>query len=130
MGTCNSFGTSGTGVARRGIVQLAPRRLPGSTYSWSSVAARERLPLGDIYVHSGGRGGAPAGSLRWAREQGCPWSEETSLCAAQKGQLEVITWLDENDCPCEWEAILAEARSGSHEDIEELAESYVYAHYY
>jgi hypothetical protein len=26
--------------------------------------------------------------LRWARENGCPWSEETRLLAASKGYVE------------------------------------------
>jgi len=40
--------------------------------------------------------------LKWARESGCPWYEETCVHAAAHGHLEVLKWARENDCP--WDA--------------------------
>jgi hypothetical protein len=48
--------------------------------------------------------------LKWARENDCPWDEETCACAAKGGHLEVLKWVRENDCPwdewtCAWAAL-------------------------
>jgi len=41
--------------------------------------------------------------LKWARENGCPWDEETCAYAAKGGHLEVLKWARENGCPWdEW----------------------------
>jgi hypothetical protein len=41
--------------------------------------------------------------LKWARENDCPWDEETCAYAADGGHLEVLKWARENDCPWdEW----------------------------
>ena len=37
--------------------------------------------------------------LKWARENGCPWNEDTYSSAAKNGHLEVLKWLRENRCP-------------------------------
>jgi hypothetical protein len=37
--------------------------------------------------------------LKWARENGCPWDEETCSAAAEGGHLEVLKWARENGCP-------------------------------
>jgi len=55
---------------------------------------------------------ASCGALRiikWLRENGCPWDEETCEYAAEKGHLEVLKWLRANGCPwntytCEYAA--------------------------
>jgi hypothetical protein len=31
--------------------------------------------------------------LRWAREHGCPWDEDTCACAADAGHMEVLRWV-------------------------------------
>jgi len=37
--------------------------------------------------------------LRWVREHGCDWDEETCSEAAAGGHLEVLTWVREHGCP-------------------------------
>ena len=37
--------------------------------------------------------------LKWLRENGCPWDEETCAYAARGGHLEVLKWARENGCP-------------------------------
>ena len=37
--------------------------------------------------------------LKWARESGCPWDGLTCTVAAKGGHLEVLKWLRANDCP-------------------------------
>ena len=41
--------------------------------------------------------------LKLARENGCPWDEETCADAAEGGHLEVLQWARENGCPWNWE---------------------------
>ena len=51
--------------------------------------------------------------LKWARENGCPWDEETCWKAAERGHLEVLQWARENGCP--WnELTCAYAALGGH----------------
>ena len=44
--------------------------------------------------------------LQWAREQGCPWDEETCAGAASGGHLKVLQWLREQGCPWDKEECL------------------------
>jgi len=37
--------------------------------------------------------------LKWAREQDCPWDEDTCARAAMGGHLEVLQWAREHHCP-------------------------------
>ena len=37
--------------------------------------------------------------LKWARENDCPWDEETCAGAAAHGHLEVLKWARANGCP-------------------------------
>jgi hypothetical protein len=37
--------------------------------------------------------------LKWARENGCPWNEDTCAYAAKGGHLEVLKWARANGCP-------------------------------
>ena len=37
--------------------------------------------------------------LRWLRSEGCPWNEETCTAAASEGHLDVLKYLHENGCP-------------------------------
>jgi len=36
--------------------------------------------------------------LKWARENGCPWNENTCSLAAINRHLEVLKWARENGC--------------------------------
>jgi hypothetical protein len=40
--------------------------------------------------------------LRWAREHGCIWDEQTCASAAEDGHLEVLKWARERGCPWDW----------------------------
>jgi hypothetical protein len=37
--------------------------------------------------------------LLWARENGCPWNDNTCWGAAEGGHLEVLQWARANGCP-------------------------------
>ena len=37
--------------------------------------------------------------LQWARQNGCPWDEDTCASAAEGGHLEVLQWARQNGCP-------------------------------
>ncbi len=37
--------------------------------------------------------------LKWARENKCPWDEDTCTAAAKIGHLEILKWLRANKCP-------------------------------
>jgi hypothetical protein len=50
--------------------------------------------------------------LKWARENGCPWSEWTCE-RGDGGHLEVLKWARENDCPWDWRTC-ANAAEGGH----------------
>jgi hypothetical protein len=53
----------------------------------------------DVQLRCGGR---HLEVLKWARENDCPWDEETCMGAAWKGHLEVLKWARANGCP--WDA--------------------------
>ena len=54
--------------------------------------------------------------IKWARTNGCPWSEYTSARAARGGHLEVLQWLRANGCP--WTAtICSNAAAGGHLEV-------------
>ena len=66
------------------------------------MGARERLPVEQVDVRGAAEGGHLE-MLKWARENGCPWDEDTCANAAKGGHLEVLKWARENDCPWdEW----------------------------
>lgn len=49
--------------------------------------------------------------LKWARENGRPWSEGTCYYAAESGHLEVLKWARENVCPWDAPRCLGQAKS-------------------
>lgn len=44
-------------------------------------------------------GGGHLSVLKWARDQGCSWTELTCTAAAAGGHLQTLRWLRENGCP-------------------------------
>ena len=50
--------------------------------------------------------------LRWARENGCHWNEQTCTAAAKGGHLNVLMWAIENGCPVSQAAFDSAAKSG------------------
>ena len=61
--------------------------------------------------------------LKWARENDCPWNWETCANAAEYGHLEVLQWARENGCPWNIEAVRANATNGSHLEMLEWLRS-------
>ena len=60
--------------------------------------------------------------LRWARPNGCPWSESTCSAAAVGGHLEVLQWVRANGCPLNEKKRLFAAEQG-HLDVLRWARS-------
>ncbi|CAB9502238.1 ankyrin repeat protein [Seminavis robusta] len=50
--------------------------------------------------------------MQWARQQGFPWHEYTSIKAAKHGHLEMLQWLRENGCPWDRQTCKAAAKFG------------------
>ena len=54
--------------------------------------------------------------LKWAQENGCPWSKSTCISAARGGHLELLKWLRKNGCPWNekicWVAAFIAAENG------------------
>ena len=51
--------------------------------------------------------------LKWARQNGCPWNEETCWEAAGQGHLEMLQWARANGCPWDvntWATAAAKCR--------------------
>ena len=69
---------------------------------WLAVVLANNLPRA-------GKGGAGAlkledfvGSaemLAWAKDNGCPWEEDTCAAIAAGGHLDVLQWAQKHDCP-------------------------------
>ena len=49
--------------------------------------------------------------LKWARENGCTWDEQTCSKAAMNGQLEILQWARSNGCPWDTGTCAYAARS-------------------
>ena len=60
------------------------------------------VPVGRIHLFAAALNGH-LHVLQWARENGCPWNEETCAHAAMKGHLEVLKWAREHHCP--WDEV-------------------------
>jgi hypothetical protein len=61
-------------------------------------------------------GGGHLEVLRWAREHGATWHEETCIAAARGGHLAVLQWLREHDCP--WNSNVSyDAALGGHLEV-------------
>ena len=71
---------------------------PVWTFGVFEVRARARVSLGrgDVRVC---RLNGHLECLKYAREHGCPWDEETCRLAALNGQLECLKYAHENGCP-------------------------------
>jgi len=48
--------------------------------------------------------------VRWARDNGCPWSEHMCAHAAHDGNLELLRWLRSEECP--WDSWTCTMASG------------------
>lgn len=49
------------------------------------------------------------------RNEGCPWDEDTAVCAAQGGHLEVLRWaVEEAGCPWDRQKCARIANSRQH----------------
>ena len=54
--------------------------------------------------------------LKWARQNGCPWYENTCEATARGGHLEVLKWARQNGCPWD-EETCADAAEGGHLEV-------------
>jgi hypothetical protein len=54
--------------------------------------------------------------LAWAKDNGCPWVEETCATVARGGHLQVLQWARAHDCP--WRATTCDnAAHGGHLEV-------------
>lgn len=56
--------------------------------------------------------------LRWARDNGCPWSKRTCTTVAAGGNLDVLRWAHANGCPWGEKTCHAAAHRGHVEVVE------------
>ncbi len=74
------------------------------------------LFLGDAYICFRAAREGYLDILKWARENGCPWSGNTCSIAARHGHLHVLQWARENGCL--WGRLTCScAAEGGHLDI-------------
>ena len=57
-------------------------------------------------------------AMRWAREQGCPWSCNTCCYAAWRGHLEVLQWARKQGCSWDWRTCAYAAERGHMEVLQ------------
>ena len=55
--------------------------------------------------------------LKWARENGCSWDEDTCARAARWGYLEVLKWARENGCPWDKSTCADSVVEGGHLEV-------------
>jgi hypothetical protein len=55
--------------------------------------------------------------LKWAREEGCPYSERTFKKAAKRGDIEILKYLRETGCPWDNMVVFRAARAGKFEAL-------------
>ena len=60
----------------------------------------------------------------WLRRNGCPWDEDTFVCAVRLVNLEKMTWLLENDCPWNISTFWGAYRHQNQELLEWIKEQY------
>jgi hypothetical protein len=63
-------------------------------------------------VCSGAAAGGHLEVLKWARDNGCPWDEETCSEAVESGHLEILKYLRSQGCPWDAWACLIAAEGG------------------
>ena len=61
--------------------------------------------------------------LKYAHENGCPWSRRTCACAALRGHLEVLKYAHENGCPWNFDTCTFAAYRGQLEVLKYLHEN-------
>jgi hypothetical protein len=64
--------------------------------------------------------------LKWLRENGCPWSENTCVEAIYGGQLDTLEWLVENGCLYDYQRCLEVANLECHDEVVEWIETYMH----
>jgi len=55
--------------------------------------------------------------LKWARENGCPWDENTCLFAAEQGHLSVLKWAVSAGCRWDLKKCRQAAQAAFHHDV-------------
>jgi len=108
----------------RGTMRCKPLRLPATTCAaaaWrghldSLKWLRENGCPWDWQSCAMAAKGGHLDILKWLREQGCPWNETTCSSAAEGDCLEVLQWARENGCEWDWRTIF-QAVENQHEDV-------------
>ena len=59
------------------------------------------------------------GVLQYCRENGCPWDEGTTINAAANGHLSVLRWSVNNGCRCPNDWCVGRAEEGGHHHVVE-----------
>jgi hypothetical protein len=71
--------------------------------------------------------GGHLGTLKWLRQQGCPWGMETCDAAAEKGHLNVLQWAFEEGCPFCSDGLMEIAVASSRYEVTDwLNETFIY----
>jgi len=61
-------------------------------------------------------------TMKWLKEQGCPWGSYTFAGAAEHGNLDNMKWLKEQDCPWDSSTFACAARHGNLDNMKWLKE--------
>ena len=83
----------------------------------------QRGKLKKVVVCESAAEGGHLETLKWARENDCPWDERTCAFAAKGGHLEMLKWLRENDCPWDYQTCAYAAKGGHLEVLKWARES-------
>jgi hypothetical protein len=62
-------------------------------------------------------------ALKWLKEQGCPWNENTFGVAVKNGNIDTLVWLKENGCPWNSWTFVSAAEHGDLKVLEWLKEN-------
>ena len=90
---------SGEGVASEDSSRSCSVGRPPPRCERSFGRARTADARGRARGTSSAWAGGHLETLKWARENGCPWNVWTCTYAARGGQLETLKWARENGCP-------------------------------
>ena len=71
---------------------------PNPTTKYIKWAKNNGCPWSEWTCRDAARNG-DLNMLKWLRDNGCPWNKWTCTAAAEHGDLNMLKWLHENGCP-------------------------------
>jgi hypothetical protein len=82
----------------RGNLHMLKHLHGANRMRWSHISLAQALPKNRLDV------------IKWARENGCPWSTNMYRNIARFGTLDTVKWIFDNGCPvgqdvCDWAAL-------------------------